>query len=82
VATRQQIGNPLAADTAPVTSVAFSPDGTTLASSSADETVQLWDVGYLVHTVPRLCSVAGWPPAHAEWADNVPPSLVTMKVCP
>jgi WD40 repeat protein len=36
-----------------VTSVAFSPDGSTIVSGSYDKTIKVWDAGSLAHHIPH-----------------------------
>ena len=37
-----------------VKSVAFSPDGKTIVSGSADQTLKVWDAGTLARPIPHL----------------------------
>jgi len=45
VATGQRIDQPLPGHTYEITSLAFCPDGKTLASGSEDTTIRLWNLG-------------------------------------
>ena len=42
------------AHSADVNSVAFSPDGKTIVSGSADETIKVWDAGTPACPIPHL----------------------------
>lgn len=81
MATGRQIGPPLAGP-AEVLSVAFSPDGKTLATTSRDGGARLWDVGYLVSPLAQLCSRLRGALTRIEWARYVPPGPAYRKICP
>jgi len=89
VATHRQIGKLLKGHIAPVTSLAFSPDGKTLGSGSLDGTLQLWNMATrgqnmakITDLVPYLCASAGRPLTRTEWARYVPQGVAYQRVCP
>ena len=68
-----------------VTSVAFAPDGCTLATASADRSVILWDLTGLNHLrdhpVERACSITGRGIDRDQWARYLP-GLPYQDTCP
>jgi WD40 repeat protein len=80
VATRKQTGASLTGHDVEVWSVAFSPDGSRLASGTY-RTVRLWDVA-LPHDLPQaVCGIArrGFTPQ--EWQRYFPGELYRQS-CP
>ena len=76
-ATLQQIGVPLTADSRRISSVAFSPDGKILATSSYAGTVRLWNVNAALNDPVGTLAV-GYTPV----ADEVPPVIDSVAFSP
>ncbi|OAA24002.1 WD domain, G-beta repeat-containing protein [Frankia sp. EI5c] len=67
LSTAQALGQPLRNEAYPVNSVAYSPDGHTLATGSAHHRLRLWDVRDPTH--PTLLGQS--PTGHANWVNSV-----------
>jgi WD40 repeat protein len=58
-----------------VSSVAFAPDGKTLASGSADGTIRIWDIGMGKEVFTPRIKMAKWPPSPSPpMANRWPPA--------
>jgi WD40 repeat protein len=75
------LGQPLTGHTNAVYSVAFSPDGHTLATGSTDYTVRLWGMN-VGHTIQRICATTTNTLTPAKWNQYVSSDLPYQPPCP
>ena len=77
----RQVGPPLEGHTDPVWGVAFSPDGTRIASGSSDSTVRVWPGPPVWPAL--LCDKLTANMSHQQWNEWVSPAIDDyMKACP
>ena len=77
--TGQPVGKPLTGHTSQVTSVAFSPDGTRIASGSY-QTVRQWPT--FPDPASAMCAKLTTNMSHQQWRDWVSADIDYIKVCP